>query len=660
MTSEHKLLYEELVDRINEEYEDKELDPPAVEDIDAKLDELCELDYLVCEDVNDGEYVIYSARPGLKWCDFHELACPIKKQILLYLVENPNSFVVLLNTQRGKAAIVAKHMTEWTQNNMQIVGARSEAERQPLVIPILFVDNDRTLAEQSEQSLATVPNKYVYQLSSNASHSVTEIKMHIDLMYHRADGYETPIIMSLPNAQQLNKVVSIMEHIVQRNRERGWNIKYAIITDEFDKVYPLIRPKLLPFIAQTEILHRIGWISATAGNIDDYPECANAYFESHPEDSPDYRAFHHSESVVKIIPRAPHSRSAFINKVLGENREHFWSPIQLNSGEEAYRRIIVNSDTSRTKMESLAKALSTDGSYCITLNMHGLKLFVDGAQRAKYRIRGQRLNEVIFAVFKIHGLRDKPLFVIGGKKVDRGLGFHYAPRRGVSGEFNTQTIVLRGETVYSENGEGLIFTDEILGSVDTKSTAVQKAGRGAGVIAQCPQYSGSVYYWTNQHTADTIMRHNAQVDTMNQLPGAYTARQAEVRGAEMTRIEPRRTYGVFSVDGRTEFDTAEDARTAFNAKNFKREKKDRSGVVTQVAYTASIYYTYKYNESNELEKCRDQSEGTHIKRRTVEPILTAEQFEQSTDLEWGTGDHARIMPVRYPTGIKWKVIYKLR
>lgn len=635
--SELKLTYEEIVDRIREEYDDKGEDPPTEEDIDLKFEELCELDYLVCEDVNEGEYVIYRARAGLKWCDFHELSCHIKKQILLYLVENPNAFVVLLNTQRGKSAIIAKHMREWTENN--------KVETNTKIVPLLFVDNDRTLAEQSEQSLGSVPNKQIFQLSSNTNISVELIMAHIDAWYSNCPGRETPIIMSLPNTQQINKVVRILDYIVSRNRQVGWNIKFAIIIDEFDKVYPLIRPKLLPFIAQTDILHRIGWISATAGNIDEYPECANAYFESHPEDSPDYRAFHHPDSVIKIIPRAPHTRGDFIKKLLAEHRDHFWTPIVLNSGEEAYRRIIVNSDTSRDKMEALAKSLSdpvNGRANCMTLNMYGLKLFIDGVERAKYRIRGCRLNEVIFAVFKLHDLRDKPLFIIGGRKVDRGLGFHYAPRRNDSGEFDTCVVRLKGETATSENGEGLIFTDEILGCVDVRSTAVQKAGRGAGVIAQCPQYCGNFHYWTNQHTADVILNHNARVDTMNNLPGAYTARQADVRGEELTRIEPRKAFKLFD---HAPFETAEAAIQAV-----------KSGLPK---YGTAKYGTYKYIEKEKsFVKC-DPSEGTHIPyRKTYMEILTVEESKSSTDLGSGTGRKtARIMPVRHPDGIRWIIIY---
>lgn len=278
MTSEQKITYEYnyLINLILKECNEE---PLSIELIDEKLDELCDLDYLVCNGERDGRYLIFSVRPGLMWRDINKLACPIKKNIMLCFV----------NKQWGIEA-KSNQIIEWTQNNMR--------HGNTLVVPIIFVENNRMLAKHSEQSLASVPNKYVYQFSRNASHKVTEIIMHIDLMYYRAAGYTTPVIISLPNAQQLKKVVSIMEHIVQCNREKGWNIKYGIIIDEFNKVYPHIRPKLLPFVARTEILHCMYLISASDINIDDYPECANAFFESHQEYLSDNVKFqsHESES----------------------------------------------------------------------------------------------------------------------------------------------------------------------------------------------------------------------------------------------------------------------------------------------------------------------------------------------------------------------------
>ena len=105
-------------------------------------------------------------------------------------------------------------------------------------------------------------------------------------------------------------------------------------------------------------------------------------------------------------------------------------------------------------------------------------------------------------------MEDRPLLIIGRRKVDRGLGFHYAPRDG---------------------SEGLIWTDIILGRIDDVNTAVQKAGRLAGIIAQCPQYYGKCTYWTDEHTQREILRHNTIVDEANKLTGCSVL-QAVTRG----------------------------------------------------------------------------------------------------------------------------------
>jgi hypothetical protein len=92
--------------------------------------------------------------------------------------------------------------------------------------------------------------------------------------------------------------------------------------------------------------------------------------------------------------------------------------------------------------------------------------------------------------------------------VDRGLGFHYAPRDGT---------------------EGLIWTDMILGKIEDANTAVQKAGRLAGIIGQCAQYYGKCTYWTDERTQRDILRHNRIVDEANKLCGC-TVLQAVTRG----------------------------------------------------------------------------------------------------------------------------------
>jgi hypothetical protein len=52
------------------------------------------------------DFVVYSARHGLRWSEFVNIDDPIKKSILLLLVENPTTFFVLQNTQRGKMRLL--------------------------------------------------------------------------------------------------------------------------------------------------------------------------------------------------------------------------------------------------------------------------------------------------------------------------------------------------------------------------------------------------------------------------------------------------------------------------------------------------------------------------------------------------------------------------
>lgn len=664
---------ESLFERICDEFDDASDNPsapPSEEAFGDIISDLCDdsTGYLVRVynpiDESDG----YMARPGLKWSDFQDLACPVKKQILLYLVDNPKTFFVLLNTQKGKTAIAAKHFTEWTQLN-QTTGAK--------IVPFMFMMNDRTLADQTQETLNRVPNSKIFQLSTNANTTESEILTHIDAwvgdMY---EEYKTPVILTLPNKNQIPKVVRMLDRIKTRVLERGSPLRYAFIIDEFDLVYPLIRDELLPFIECDSALHKLGFISATDGDaLDEYPECANAHFESHGEDSPDYRAFHHADSIVKIVDRPPKKHNQFAYKVIEDNVAHFNGPLPnglIPNRNNSYRKIIVNGDATRASMESFARKMTETGqNYCITINMFGVSLFADGNKRRGKSIRGCRLNAVLFWLYKKERLEDKPLYVIGNRKVDRGLGFHYAPRKNDAGEFDAVVTTFEGVDVVSTNGEGLIFTDLILGRVVKKEMATQKAGRCAGIIAQCPNYCGSVHYWTDQKTANHILNHNRKVDHMNQLSGAYTAQQADTRARSQLAARPAppsvptRNYATSPVPHAT----AEIARAWFRGLNLRREvrRRDGSGATDRVDYTStSVYHLYRYDDQHALVRCSDteQNLATHIKYRTssdgddgAREIMTLDEFNESTDVGRGL-ECGRVMPVRVNGAIQYMVIYK--
>jgi hypothetical protein len=664
MTNRRAILtHDTLFERICNEFEE-DATCPTEEQFNEVMYALCdENEYLERHPLDDDE-VGYMARADLKWKDFQDLACAIKKQILLYLVDNPKTFCILLNTQKGKTVIIAKHLAEWTQQNTSTPSK---------IVPFVFMMNDRTLGDQTQESLLQVPNAKIFQLSSNAKTSETEIMTYMDAWASDTYGdYLTPIILTLPNANQMQKVARLLDRIKTRVLTRASSLRYSFVIDEYDQVYPLIRNQLLPYIGCDQALHKLGFVSATDGDtLDDYPECANAYFESHREDSPDYRAFHHADSVVKLVARAPKKHNAFAYKVIEDNASHFAKPVKLPNGEWYYRKIIVNGDSRRESMESFARKMtepvvtnegtSTDGAnYCITINMFGVKLFVNGRPKRSKGIRGCRLNAVLYWMYRREGLHNKPLYVIGNRKVDRGLGFHFAPRKNESGEFDPVSVEFESMEYVSLGGDGIIFTDEILGHVDRQESAAQKAGRCAGIIAQSPNYCGHVHYWTDEKTASLIRTHNEKIDRMNGLSGAYTARQADARAKSQIAQPMTPTTRNYEIS-ETPFPTAEEAKTWISSKNLCRKVRRQNGSEETTAYTTSVYGMYKYNDPNDPNELviANDTDATHIKYRgEVRPIMTLEDFIKSTDLGQGAKSSARIMPVKVNGVIQYMAIHK--
>ena len=109
-------------------------------------------------------------------------------------------------------------------------------------------------------------------------------------------------------------------------------------------------------------------------------------------------------------------------------------------------------------------------------------------------------------------MNDKPLVIVGMRKIDRGLSFHYCPRE-------DKAVIIKGEhgDITTQNKEGIVFTDMILGYIENKDTAVQKAGRLAGVIGNSPQYTGSIHYWIDERTEGVIRLQLNTVITANKI-----------------------------------------------------------------------------------------------------------------------------------------------
>ena len=505
----------------------------------SQVDQLVECGMIRTGVVHD--FTVYSSRQGLQWNEISSLGT-IQKSTLLLLIENPKTFFVLQNTQRGKMRIASLEIKKWGQDPKY------------KVVAFIIVDNDKTLADQSVDGLSKTfgsqPVK-LFPLSSNSKTSVEEIRTYIDAYAHVA-GYAMPIIALLSNLKQCEKMLKLIHHIHNTVLSGNSVLCYGMIWDEADKTYTQLRER--PFtidgscvtcqtftVERTEALYRLGFVTATDGVLldEDYPECANAYLypaEISPEDTKYYRALHHPDAIthrVKFTSKHTHNSYALdilehrvsldptdkmseSNRSLYTSKQYFKTPIQLSTGESYFRKIIVNSNGKTEEMVQFAVKCTTLGMYAMVFNGQGsasVKVYRPGHAMESHKTKGKRLNELLFHLYKDLKLHDKPMVILGRRKVDRGLGFHYCPR----------------------DSEGLVWTDMILGHIDDKDAAVQKAGRLAGIIANCPQYPGELHFWTDEETEQRIRRHNTLVDVSN-LQSGCTVSEAKKKAESITHI----------------------------------------------------------------------------------------------------------------------------
>lgn len=490
----------------------------------SKVNELVFIGYIETSVLDDE--TLYSSKSGLKWANFVHIDDNIKKSILLLLVENPTTFFVLQNTQKGKMRIASLEIKQWGQ------------DKSKKVVAFIIVDNDKTLADQSVDGLEKTFGEQkvtIFALSSNSKTTFDVIRTYIDAYANDlSDDYPMPLIALLANNKQCEKMLKLIHHIHKKVVLYKSLLRYGMVWDEADKTYKILRDKQFAidgtsiscstYIIDNNIaLYRLGFVTATDGDLldEEYPECSNAYL--YPvviaaEDQEHYRALHHPEAITHRIPfTSKHTNNLYAMQILEDYEEHFMTPIILCSGEIYYRKIIVNSNAKTEDMKQFAKLCNNKNINALVFNGYGgssVKVYKCGSPIETHKTKGKKFNELLFYIYKQFNLNEKPLIIIGRRKVDRGLGFHYCPR-------TNDEITIDGTMgiLITKNREGLIWTDEILGRIDNKDIAVQKAGRLAGIIGNSPQYPRNIHYWTDEYTENLIRKHNIIVDYTNNNSG---------------------------------------------------------------------------------------------------------------------------------------------
>jgi hypothetical protein len=539
------LLIHKTFDNLYEAYEE------TIDGDEELISEKCfqmKLDELVVEKVivfgaitteyhNDEN--LYTIQNSINYKHCENIKDPVKRFISFELVQNLSTFFILQPTQMGKNNIISEELVKWAKDMSK------------KVVAFIVFANDQPLSVQSCIGIEKVFAKHnikikIIMLSSDKKITLESIKDNIN--GYAADKtdegeepeYGMPIICSLDNPAQRKKTLSLIKYIHMKVTTKKSMLRYGMIWDEADKTYGSARnveysidEELVSFkkyiVDKNDALYRLGFASATEGGLiieDDFPECANAYIYPviiTPDIKANYRSLNHPESISHIVPylKKKHDPNTYAMHVLNTKQEHFHTPIVFPNGELYYRKVIINSKVQTKDMELLAIWCNENNFNSLVINGAGggrssIKVYKNGKLWRTYKLKfenvSKSLNERMYYIYKSQNMNDKPLVVIGCRKIDRGLSFHYCPR------VDTK-VIIRGEDgdIITQDKDGLVFTDEILGNIPNKETAVQKAGRLAGNIGNSPQYPGSIHYWSDERTEDIVRRQLNVVNTTNEI-----------------------------------------------------------------------------------------------------------------------------------------------
>lgn len=578
---------------------------------------------------------VYGRRPGLN-CVYLarlHLLTPRRRELLYQVSDAPKTKSFLYNTQKGKSEYSVNVLKEWTS-----------ISRSKKIIGVVILSNDQTLGDQSINGiLSQIGRPFVskeipigvFPLMSQYKVSERDIQTYCDAYRGDRDNeYQIPLIFSLDNPSQRSKIRRILERMETNYRPDRESLCAAFLFDECDSTYPSHREMVFPRLSHEYIIHEVQFVTATDGNMmDDYEEYRYAKCIKQPinDSEPDYRSIHSENSVVRII-NTENPRSQVVLNVIRDNIEYFREDVPTVDGQSVKRKVIVNGSSRGAEHTVFANQMNEFGFHALTFNMFGIKLYRAGVAPITFKTKRRRLNELLYYIYQRFQLEDRPLFIIGCRKVDRGLGFHYAPR-------SRQGIVPKTYG-YDDYGNitfdglnGLVFTDMILGEVSNLSSAAQKSGRLDGIIGQCPQCPITLTWWSDDRTAEKVIRHKTRVDATHQLHGAYSAEQAK-----HAAIRKSRQTGDYTITHG--FSTREEAHAWATENidwNLVKNRADEPIHANRIPYNVN-------------------TENGMMWDHGLKPIMPWHELDQSNLARFGEG--VRCVPV-IEEGIRFVVSYKV-
>lgn len=468
-------------------------------------------------------------------------------------------FTILMNPQKTKTAQIIRRISLFFDLLMEQRGSH--------VVPIIFIRND---LEQKDQMVSRflcdlvaklnvtifimasgllkgVPSKFEDRVISNPRPQ--EILNHLRA-YARGEA-GMPLFISLPNKTQSSRVLSVYE-FARKNPKL--ELKPMTFLDEADEIYPLLRPKLLPFLVEdpeftnglvtpTPFNGGAYFVTATIGPIKELPEVVESdqmLLDIEGAVTNGYRSLAHEDSIVPLPTlhqRNTESNREFANRVVRDAKDHFFSPVTGRNGISHHRRILIVADYENAKQVALGRDLAELGASAIVINQTGFTLIYKDErgqlsdeikEKSKgVELAGKPMNEKLIFLFKKYPfLRDRPLFIVGNRKVDRAITYHYAPRAPVDSAWEP----------------AFLLTDFICGYLDALAKAVQAYGRMFGVIGHHPDYCGRAWYWVDSRTREKVMRQIRIVSAIEAESYTYQPMVALYSDAEAVVPEVEAVY----------------------------------------------------------------------------------------------------------------------
>jgi len=453
-----------------------------------------------------------------------------------------------------------------------------------------------------------------------------------------------PVILALNNKVQIQKVTDIHQNSVVSRIQRNPNcpLRSGFVFDEFDKVYRSVRPTFKPILVDNPIgvLTVLGVTGSEDGICEEFPEWATSNLvrvEIDADKEKNHRGIHHDDAKIhKYKQKAGESNNMYAVNVINQNRLWFTQPrINPKNGKAYFPKVLILADVKIAGQKVLAQQLKdTLGFHIILQNEKNLKIILKNTTVViPWSINKKVLRDELFKIFNQYNLWNAPVALIGNRKLDRGLGYHYAPPGG---------------------GPGLIWNDEIMGFIAGDATRVQKVSRLHGVIGQCDDYPNELHFWTDERTGLTVRNENGIIKSLHENYQGFISFAERLSYAKKVTVilkkDPK--YRISE-----SFPTRAAAREWFFAEKAKEGMKN--------TYNCSAYGLYTATTEDSVAVGEGTPGITHIKYRgDFKEIWTYDQLkelnENDGDIGQGANDNARIMPVLQEGVIQFVVIYIIK